>query len=161
MLEVVRTACERGSLVTRADANPYAERDRAHGWHRLCNDPKTARQDGAADHRAVGAGDQHFGTTGLLFGPQMRTHSFVLTDPEALAAAGSPSTTGTSDNLPRGSISLISTCTLSPTLTTSSTFSTRLPPEILRSSEICSKPSLPGTREMNAPNAVVFTTVPR
>ena len=36
-------------------------------------------------------------------------------------------------------------------VTTSSTFSTRLPPASLRSCEMCSRPSLPGSSETNAP----------
>src|SRR5262249_3168545 len=60
--------------------------------------------------------------------------------------------------LPRGAISVISTCSLSPTLTTSSVLATRLPePSLL----MCTRPSLPGSSETNAPNGAVFTTVPR
>ena len=44
---------------------------------------------------------------------------------------------------------------------TSSTLSTRLPPASLRSSEMCSRPSLPGVSETKAPKVVVLTTVPR
>ncbi len=55
-------------------------------------------------------------------------------------------------------MSAISTRSLSPTLTTSSTLSMRLP---LPSLEMCTKPSLPGSRETNAPKAAVLTTVPR
>ena len=45
--------------------------------------------------------------------------------------------------------------------TTSSMFSIRLPPCSLRIWVMCSRPSLPGSSETNAPNVVVFTTVPR
>ena len=62
--------------------------------------------------------------------------------------------TGTSESLPRGSISVISTWTFWPTASTSSTFSTRLPPTSLRICEMCSRPSLPGKSETNAPNVV-------
>src|SRR6266508_3351982 len=55
-------------------------------------------------------------------------------------------------------MSAICTSTLSPTLRTSSTRSTRLP---LPTFEMCSRPSRPGSSETNAPNAAVFTTVPR
>src|SRR5699024_2886362 len=71
------------------------------------------------------------------------------------------SMTGTNESFPRSSTLAISTCSLLPTATTSSTFSTRLPSLSLRSSEICSRPSLPGVSEMNAPKLVVFTTVSR
>src|SRR5690606_204975 len=60
--------------------------------------------------------------------------------------------------LPRWSMSAISARILSPTLTTSSTLSIRLP---LPSFEMCSRPSLPGSSETKAPNAAVLTTVPR
>src|SRR5699024_7769933 len=78
----------------------------------------------------------------------------------ALADAPSPSDacTGTSEILPRPSMSAISTCSLSPTLTTSSTLPMRLP---LPSLEMCTRPSRPGSSDTNAPNAVVLTTVPR
>ena len=55
-------------------------------------------------------------------------------------------------------MSVTSTRILSPTLTTSSTLPMRLP---LPSFEMCTRPSLPGTSETNAPNAAVLTTVPR
>ena len=45
--------------------------------------------------------------------------------------------------------------------TTSSMFSIRLPPCSLRIWVMCSRPSLPGSSDTNAPNVVVFTTVPR
>ena len=64
-------------------------------------------------------------------------------------------------SLPRGSISLSSTWIFWPILTTSSTLSIRLPPTSLRTSEMCSRPSLPGRSETNAPKVVVLTTVPR
>ena len=54
-------------------------------------------------------------------------------------------------SLPRGSISLSSTWIFWPTSRTSSTFSIRLPPTSLRTSEMCSRPSLPGSSETNAP----------
>ena len=76
-------------------------------------------------------------------------------------AASSFSMYGTSDSLPRSSISAIWTWIFWPTDTTSSTASTRLPPARSRSLLMCSSPSLPGISEMNAPKLVVFTTVPR
>ena len=48
-----------------------------------------------------------------------------------------------------------------PPRATSSTASTRLPPARARSLLMCSRPSLPGMSETNAPKLVVFTTVPR
>lgn len=60
-------------------------------------------------------------------------------------------------DLAAGMIS-ISTCSLSPTLTTSSTLAIRLP---LPSLEMCTRPSRPGSSETKAPKAVVLTTVPR
>ena len=61
-----------------------------------------------------------------------------------VASELSSSTTGTSDSLPRSSISAISTWIFWPTETTSSTLSTRLPPARARSLLMCSSPSLPG-----------------
>ena len=55
-------------------------------------------------------------------------------------------------------MSAISTRSLSPTLTTSSTFAMRLP---LPSLEMCTRPSRPGSSDTNAPKSVVLTTVPR
>ncbi len=55
-------------------------------------------------------------------------------------------------------MSAISTRSLEPTLTTSSTLAIRLP---LPSLEMCTSPSRPGSSETNAPKAVVLTTVPR
>ena len=80
---------------------------------------------------------------------------------EAARSPSSPSAiTAARQSLPRGSISLSSTWTFWPTLRTSSTLSIRLPPTSLRTSEMCSRPSLPGRSEMNAPKVVVLTTVP-
>src|SRR5690606_36388797 len=79
----------------------------------------------------------------------------------SLAASASTTSTGTRESLPRSSTSRISTWIFSPMLTTSSRFSMRWPPCSLRICEMCSRPSLPGSSETNAPNAVVFTTVPR
>ncbi|CNU11640.1 Uncharacterised protein [Mycobacterium tuberculosis] len=55
-------------------------------------------------------------------------------------------------------MSAISTRSLSPTLTTSSTFAMRLP---LPSLEMCTRPSRPGSNDTKAPKSVVLTTVPR
>ena len=71
------------------------------------------------------------------------------------------SRTGSSDSLPRSSIFVIFTRIFWPTESTSSTFSTRLPPASLRTSLTCSSPSLPGRSETNAPNVASLTTVPR
>ena len=84
-----------------------------------------------------------------------------LSSASASAGASASSTTGTSDSLPRSSISPISTWIFWPTETTSSTASTRLPPASGRSLLMCSRPSLPGISETNAPKLVVLTTVPR
>ena len=52
-----------------------------------------------------------------------------------------------------------STWTFWPTLRTSSTLSIRLPPDQLQHlGDVQQGPSLPGVREMNAPNVVVLTT---
>ena len=82
----------------------------------------------------------------------------VVSRPSVSASSAS---TGASESLPRSSIFVISTRIFWPTPSTSSTFSTRLPPASLRTSEMCSRPSLPGSSEMNAPKAAIFTTVPR
>jgi len=55
---------------------------------------------------------------------------------------------------------LSSTWIFWPIFRTSSTESIRLPPTSLRTSEMCSRPSLPGSRETKAPKVVVLTTVP-
>ena len=67
-------------------------------------------------------------------------------DRSSPAASRSTTSTGTSDSLPRSSISRISTWILSPMWTTSSMFSIRLPPCSLRIWVMCSRPSLPGSR---------------
>src|SRR5205085_12678419 len=141
-------------LVTRAHADPDAEGNRTHRRDRLGDDTQPTGQDGATDDTpaAVGARGQCPRGARLL---EAREQA----DPHYPSAGVSPSSmTGCSESLPRGSISAIWTWTLSPTLTTSSTFSTRLPPDILRSCEMCRRPSLPGVSETNAPNVVVFTT---
>ncbi|CFE48419.1 Uncharacterised protein [Mycobacterium tuberculosis] len=70
----------------------------------------------------------------------------------------SSSATRIREILPRLSMSAISTRSLSPTLTTSSTFAMRLP---LPSLEMCTRPSRPGSNDTKAPKSVVLTTVPR
>ena len=73
-------------------------------------------------------------------------------DRSSPAASRSTTSTGTSDSLPRSSTSRISTWILSPMCTTSSMFSIRLPPCSLRIWVMCSRPSLPGSSDTNAPN---------
>ena len=61
VLEVVRGPREPRRLVPRADADPDAERDRAHGRDLLADHPQAAGQDGPADHRGVSLGGQRAG----------------------------------------------------------------------------------------------------
>src|SRR5256885_875655 len=157
MLEVVRGAGQGGCFVARPHTDPDAEGNRTHRRDGLGDDPQPTGQDGTADDAAttVRARGQSAGGARLLEAREQ-------TDAHYPSAGASPSSmTGCNDSFPRWSISAIWTWTLSPTLTTSSTFSTRLPPAILRSCEMCNRPSLPGVSDTKAPNVVVLTTVPR
>src|SRR4051812_33817587 len=165
VLEIVRRAGQRDGLVARADADPDTEGDGSNSRHGLGQHAQPARQDRAADHSAVRSCREGARAAGTLDAAREvdrhdASYSAAGWSPSAFASPDS-STTGTRLSLPRGSISPISTCTFSPILSTSSTFSTRLPPASLRICEMCSSPSLPGVSEMNAPNVVVLTTVPR
>src|SRR5690606_4119443 len=153
-----------------ADVRPDAEGGGADRGQGLGDDAQAAGEGGPADGAdAVVALDQGSGTgdgprlrrgAGRRLGARGRhlsASSFFSSEP----LSDSPSMTGIRESLPRESISAISTWTFWPTPSTSSTFSTRLPPAGLRICEMCSRPSLPGSRETKAPKVVVFTTVPR
>src|SRR3954454_12887439 len=167
MFEVVRGTGQRPRLVAGADADPDAERDRANARNRLGDDPQPSGEDSASYDASVRPGEQGAGAAGALVATGKRDRHAYSPAGDSVVVAGaaspspSPSRTGTSESLPRGSISAICTWTLLPTGSTSSTFSTLLPPTILRICEMCSNPSLPGVSETKAPNVVVFTTVPR
>ena len=129
----------------------------------VLSDPKEREQYDAI--RAMAGGGARFSAgPGGAGGDEREVEGHRQASTVCAGASASPpapsSTTACSESLPRGSISPISTWTFWPILRTSSTFSTRLPPTSLRICEMCSRPSLPGDSEMNAPNVVVFTTVP-
>src|SRR5690606_11619460 len=168
VLEEVGRAVVPVPLVARADADPRPDRRGAHARHVLGEHADAAGQDGTAHEGAA-----------VLLGGQLRARLTRADEREgqghqdsdapaaasAAGAAASPfsspfsSMTACSESLPRGSISAISTWTFWPTESTSSTFSTRLPPTRRRICEMCRMPSLPGVSETNAPNVVVLTTV--
>ena len=156
----MRGAGEPGGLVDRADPDPDADGGAARARHALGDHPQAAGQHRERDRRAVGT---------RVPGPGSAGHAQPSGDSDLCrigVGRGRRGTgqrrrrrcTGTRLILPRASISAISTCSLSPTLTTSSTLAIRLP---LPSLEMCTRPSRPGSSETNAPNAVVLTTVPR
>ncbi len=108
VLEEVRGPGKRRDLVTRPDTDPHADRSRPHAWHRLGHDPQPTREDGTADRSpSVPGGEQRAGRARRLLGGRP-SHGPVRVPSDAYSADSS-STTGTSDSLPRSSISPIST----------------------------------------------------
>ena len=121
--------CSARRLVARADADPDADAGRADAGHLLGDDPQAAGQDGTPDARghlpvavrarSAGCGSSPARQRRRPAGTCGRRRRVVDVDSAASAASAgrsaSSSTTGTSDSLPRSSISAIWTWTFWPT----------------------------------------------
>ena len=145
----MRRAVVAVGLVARADAYPGAHGRRAQARHVLREHADPAGQDGTTHDRVAVLPDGLLAAR-LTRADERKVQRHVRRRParrapsDAAASSAPSSITACSDSLPRGSISPISTWTFCPMDSTSSTFSTRLPPTRRRICEMCSRPSLPG-----------------
>src|SRR5205085_3381291 len=185
VLEEVRHPRLHRRLVPRADANPDADRDRAHGLHVLPDEREPRWKDDFLNAVALRLphGNLRYQNGGPVGPPrQLRTWPAALPryrrecsgrrprsrppPPEGRSRGGGSPPSGStypgsaclrlSLILPSRSIPITLTRTVSPSLITSSTRSTRLG----SSSEMWTRPSLPGEISTKAPNGTTRRTVP-